>query len=85
MLLSWSTYHFFKDSPAIKDAIENQLKIRQFDIQNIKDKVKDELKKESPANISQDSKTGTKKLQKSIPTKTITPKEAENPSEESGS
>ncbi|EKE29850.1 MAG: hypothetical protein ACD_2C00088G0015 [uncultured bacterium (gcode 4)] len=48
MMLSWSTYHFFKDSPALKSAVENQLKLRQFDIQNIKDKIKTEIKKESP-------------------------------------
>ncbi|EKE28426.1 MAG: hypothetical protein ACD_3C00060G0006 [uncultured bacterium (gcode 4)] len=53
MLLSWSTYHFFKDSPAIKSAIENQLKMRQFDIQNIKDKVKTEISKENPVNIQE--------------------------------
>jgi hypothetical protein len=59
MTLSWSTYHFFKDSPAIKSAIENQLKMRQFDIQNIKDKVKSEIKTENPVNV-QDLKNKVK-------------------------
>lgn len=47
LMLSWSTYHFFKDSSEIKGFIDSQLKIRQFNIQDIKEKVKSEIKKDS--------------------------------------
>ncbi len=61
MFLSWSTYHFFKDSTALRNVVENQLKIRQFDIQNIKDKVKAEIKKELPKeNINQNQNKSQK-------------------------
>ncbi|MDD2566176.1 MAG: hypothetical protein PHZ26_02620 [Candidatus Gracilibacteria bacterium] len=50
LLLSWSTYHFFKDSTALKDVIDSQLKIRQFSVQDIKEKVKSELKKDPEIN-----------------------------------
>lgn len=50
MFLSWSTYHFLKDSPEIKNIIQSQLNLRQFNIQEIKDKVKNELKKEQTTN-----------------------------------
>lgn len=58
LLLSWSTYHFFKDSTALKNAIDNQLKIRQFNVQDIKDKIKSELKKDPEIKIiTPDTKT----------------------------
>lgn len=41
MFLSWSTYHIFKDSTEIRNIINNQLKVRQFDLQEIKDKAKE--------------------------------------------
>jgi len=47
LILSWSTYHFFKDSSEIKGFIDSQLKIRQFNIQDIKEKVKTEIKNDS--------------------------------------
>lgn len=40
MFLSWSTYHIFKDSTEIRNIINNQLRVRQFDLQEIKDKAK---------------------------------------------
>lgn len=46
-LISWFTYHFIKDSETLKWIVENQLKIRQFSIQDIKDKIKSEIKNES--------------------------------------
>lgn len=46
-LISWFTYHFIKDSETLKWIVENQLKIRQFSIQDIKDKIKSEIKDES--------------------------------------
>lgn len=60
LFLSWSTYHFFKDSSTIKWFIDSQLKMRQFDMQEIKEKVKIEIKKDSDI---QDifSSSGTKK------------------------
>ena len=46
LLLSWFTYHFLKDSQAIKNVVDSQLKLRQFNIDDIKDKVKEEIKME---------------------------------------
>ena len=46
-LISWFTYHFIKDSETLKWIVDNQLKIRQFNIQDIKDKIKSEIKSES--------------------------------------
>lgn len=46
LLLSWSTYHFFKDSTEIKWFIDSQLKMRQFNVQDIKEKVKLEIKQD---------------------------------------
>lgn len=46
LLLSWSTYHFFKDSTEIKWFIDGQLKMRQFNVQDIKEKVKAEIKQD---------------------------------------
>lgn len=46
LFLSWLTYHFFKDSTVLKNMVDNQLNMRQFNIQNIKEKAKNELKKE---------------------------------------
>lgn len=46
LLLSWSTYHFFKDSAEIKWFIDSQLKMRQFNVQDIKEKVKSEIKQD---------------------------------------
>jgi heme/copper-type cytochrome/quinol oxidase subunit 2 len=36
-LLSWSTFHFFKDSTTLKNIIENQLKLRNIDIWQMKE------------------------------------------------
>lgn len=47
LILSWSTYHFFKDSTEIKWLIDSQLKLRQFNVQDIKEKVKTEIKNDS--------------------------------------
>ena len=44
-LISWFTYHFLKDSEVLKNIVDNQLKIRQFNIQDIKDKINLENKK----------------------------------------
>lgn len=46
LFLSWSTYHFFKDSSEIKWFIDSQLKMRQFSVQDIKEKVKAEIKQD---------------------------------------
>lgn len=34
------TYTFFKDSEVLKGIVDNQLKLRQFDLKEIKDKAK---------------------------------------------
>ena len=46
MILSWTTYHFFKDSEALKNLVDSQLKIRQFDVEEIKDKAKEKGKEQ---------------------------------------
>ena len=37
-LLSWMTYTFFKDSAVLRDIVDNQLKMRRFDFNEIKEK-----------------------------------------------
>ncbi|MCK9272014.1 hypothetical protein M0P65_00520 [Candidatus Gracilibacteria bacterium] len=70
-LISWFTYHFLKDSETIKGIVDNQLKIRQFSIQDIKEKIKSEIKSES----TQDSvpATANEKFKeiKEVPTQNI--------------
>lgn len=39
------TYTFFKDSEVLKGIVDNQLKIRQFDLKEIKDKAKTDADK----------------------------------------
>jgi len=46
-LISWFTYHFIKDSETLKWIVDSQLKIRQFSIQDIKEKIKSEIKSEN--------------------------------------
>ncbi|EKE27012.1 MAG: hypothetical protein ACD_4C00086G0003 [uncultured bacterium (gcode 4)] len=43
-LVSWFTYHFIKDSEILKNIVDNQLKIRQFNIQDIRSKITSEKK-----------------------------------------
>lgn len=38
LMLSWMTYTFFKDSEILKTFIDNQLKMRQFDLKGIREK-----------------------------------------------
>lgn len=45
LLLSWLTFNFFKDSVILNQFVQNQLKIRQFDIGEIQEKVKNNLSK----------------------------------------
>ena len=45
MFLSWSTYHFFKDSEALKNIVNSQLNNRQFNIESIKEKANEAIKK----------------------------------------
>jgi hypothetical protein len=37
-ILSWMTYTFFKDSEILKGVVNNQLKMRQFDFKEIRDR-----------------------------------------------
>lgn len=43
LFLSWLTFNFFKDSAILNQFIQNQLKMRQLDIGDIRAKVKDNL------------------------------------------
>lgn len=43
LFLSWLTYNFLKDSGAIQNIVEKQLNIRQFNVTDIKEKIKEEL------------------------------------------
>lgn len=40
VFLSWMTYTFFKDSEVLRAVVDNQLKMRQFDFKEIKEKAK---------------------------------------------
>ena len=60
LLLSWSTYIFFKDSPQIKDIIDSQLKLRHFDLSEIKAKAEQDTQ-DVPQDISTKTSTGKKK------------------------
>ncbi|MDD2487817.1 MAG: hypothetical protein PHS92_05635 [Candidatus Gracilibacteria bacterium] len=44
-LLSWLTYNFFKDSIVLKNIVDNQLNMRQFNLQDIKERVNSDIKK----------------------------------------
>lgn len=63
VLLSWLTFNFFKDSSILNQIIQNQLKMRQLDVGEIREKVKNDLtkpvqEKELPQSLS-GAKTGT--------------------------
>ncbi|MFA6090962.1 MAG: hypothetical protein WC774_04265 [Candidatus Gracilibacteria bacterium] len=45
LLLSWLTFNFFKDSVILNQFVQNQLKMRQFDIGEIQEKVRNNLSK----------------------------------------
>ena len=42
LFLSWSTYHFFKDSTALKSIVDKQLELRNFNLGEIKENAIDE-------------------------------------------
>lgn len=48
VLLSWLTFNFFKDSTILNQIIQNQLKMRQLDVGEIREKVKNDLMKPVP-------------------------------------
>lgn len=52
VLLSWMTYTFFKDSEVLKGIVDNQLKLRQFDLKEIKEKAKADAGNVGIENIS---------------------------------
>lgn len=57
VLLSWLTFNFFKDSSILNQIIQNQLKMRQLDVGEIREKVKNDLtkpvqEKELPQSLS---------------------------------
>lgn len=45
VLLSWLTFNFFKDSTMLNQIVQNQLRMRQLDIRDIREKVKSDLTK----------------------------------------
>ncbi|NCO98410.1 hypothetical protein GW864_04585 [bacterium] len=55
VVLSWFTFNFLKDSAILNQIIQNQLKIRQFSISDIQEKVKNDLMK--PAQSLSGTKT----------------------------
>ena len=57
LFLSWLTFNFFKDSTILNQFVQNQLKMRQFDIGDIKEKIKNDLSK--PVQVSSGAKTGS--------------------------
>ncbi len=61
-LLSWMTYTFFKDSEILKGIVESQLKMRQFDLKEIKEKaiekVRADTEETSPAETKSPSGSG---------------------------
>lgn len=42
-LISWFSYNFFKDSVILRQIVENQLKIRQLDMNEMKNRIKTEV------------------------------------------
>lgn len=45
VLLSWLTFNFFKDSAILTQIVQNQLKVRQFDLGDMREKIQNELAK----------------------------------------
>ena len=50
LVLSWLTFNFFKDSTILNQFVQNQLKMRQFDIGDIREKVKNDLTRPTMTN-----------------------------------
>ena len=58
VLLSWFTFNVFKDSAILNQIIQNQLKIRQFNVGDMREKIKNDLIQppqewQSPQNVSE--------------------------------
>lgn len=45
VLLSWLTFNFFKDSSILNQIVQNQLRMRQLDVGDIQEKIKNDLTK----------------------------------------
>ena len=59
VLLSWLTFNFFKDSVILKQIVENQLHMRQINIGEIQEKVKNSLEKTSSSGKSSPTTSGS--------------------------
>jgi ribosomal protein S18 len=57
VLLSWLTFNFFKDSTLLNQIVQNQLKIRQLDVTDIRERIKNDLSK--TIQTSSGTKTGS--------------------------
>ena len=55
-LFSWMTYTFFKDTEALKTIIDNQLKLRQFDFKEIRQRA---INSQENSHPETDVKTGS--------------------------
>lgn len=60
VLLSWLTFNFFKDSAILTQIVQNQLKVRQFDLGGMREKVKNDLAKSATGEQAPQSLTGAK-------------------------
>lgn len=45
VLLSWLTFNFFKDSSILNQIVQNQLRMRQLDVSDIREKIQSDLTK----------------------------------------
>jgi hypothetical protein len=61
LLLSWSTYLFFRESPQITNLIDDQLKLRHFDLSELKQQAESGVIKEDMETpiIKTPTKSGT--------------------------
>lgn len=57
VLLSWLTFNFFKDSTILNQIVQNQLRMRQLDVGEIREKIKNSLEK-TDSGVIQKSATG---------------------------
>lgn len=46
VFISWLTFNVFKDSTILKEIVQNQLRMRQLDIGDIREKIKNDISKQ---------------------------------------
>lgn len=76
VFLSWTTYTFFKDSAVLRGVVDNQLRMRQFDIKEIREKAKSDFELGSTGKTAPEAttSTGNKSATGSAVSKTPVPK-----------